>query len=903
VRRDGSRYCPQCLAGRDGRWLLAWRLPWVFACTRHRLLLCDRCPACGQPPRAYAGAAAGRTAPGTCPNPVTRRTWCGADLRAGPARRLAPGGRLLAAQHWISAVLASGDSMAGATTAAQVLGDLSIVAGWLLRQSSAGDFARFGPDVRDAWHAWAAQPAASSSALGCFAPADAGLAGAVAAWSMRLITGEDTEAIDRIRPLLRHEPGHWPARPAGFAPHQWKRLSSPARGRFLQALDGSLTPADRIRHRSGTSLAAIPADSPGVLAARARKIPQLLWPDWAIRLTPAEGFLPGPFRSTIAACLLLPGNPARTIRQVITSPHAYRSSFTIGQAIRGLAEQGHATVLAAICHLADYLDTCGSAIDYQHRRDTIAPEMITKDQWQDLSYQAGAHPGEARRLLDARRYLYQLLTGADLYDTRHELAFGSASDRSYHLAFTDTLTSPLRAALHGYATRYLAGVGIEEPLTWQPPAGCCDCPGLPGRDPADIDLQAVSRLVITDGLPASTAAERLGTSTDHIRLVLEQVPRAPRQWGANAAPAAWRRHQRARQILTREFFEREYVHGSKRLWQLEAETGYNRAILASYARQAGISLRKGADATEIDRDWLREQYIRRKRSTASIGAEIGTSDETVARSLRQHGLPVRPPGVHSRPEMTAALAPDIPRGVRRAVEGGLHGWLRLQRFQAAMANPTINAAAAHLGVDQATLIRQFRRLENDSGGPLYHRSTSGQPLRPTRRGKALLETLQQPRIAELMRQSARTSAPPHRPPPPRTRTRPPSQAELSLAFYATITARKIRTTPAVHATLQVLLDTTGELYGEQIASLARLGSGTIYQLLARLASAGWITSCKEDRQTCQDRNRHQPSYRLRIRRTYHALTHDGRKAALHELTPQQSNCQDLWMVRLLALPT
>ena len=40
VRRRGSRYCPSCLAERDGRWLLSWRLGWVFACTTHAVLLC-----------------------------------------------------------------------------------------------------------------------------------------------------------------------------------------------------------------------------------------------------------------------------------------------------------------------------------------------------------------------------------------------------------------------------------------------------------------------------------------------------------------------------------------------------------------------------------------------------------------------------------------------------------------------------------------------------------------------------------------------------------------------------------------------------------------------------------------------------------------------------------------------
>lgn len=61
---------------------------------------------------------------------------------------------------------------------------------------------------------------------------------------------------------------------------------------------------------------------------------------------------------------------------------------------------------------------------------------------------------------------------------------------------------------------------------------------------------------------------------------------------------------------------------------------------------------------------------------------------TVIAAARRIGIPSPPPRVHSRPEMTSALGPRIPASIRRAVEGGLHGWLRLQRSQAAMAGPT-----------------------------------------------------------------------------------------------------------------------------------------------------------------------------------------------------------------------
>ncbi len=49
----GAHCCPKCLAdaddtGTSSAWKLEWKLPWSFACTRHRLLLRDHCSSCGQ---------------------------------------------------------------------------------------------------------------------------------------------------------------------------------------------------------------------------------------------------------------------------------------------------------------------------------------------------------------------------------------------------------------------------------------------------------------------------------------------------------------------------------------------------------------------------------------------------------------------------------------------------------------------------------------------------------------------------------------------------------------------------------------------------------------------------------------------------------------------------------------
>jgi DNA-binding transcriptional ArsR family regulator len=745
VRRSGSRYCPSCLAERDGRWLLAWRLGWVFACTTHRMLLCDACPDCGQVPRACTGPA-GLNPAGACASSIARDKCCGADLREVTPHRLKPGSRMLSAQHWIDTLITLPDASSGGqeTASARVLADLGIIAAWVLRRACAGHFAGFGPLVLAAWHAWREQPPATRDQPRRFPPASAALTAALAATGMTVLTGDDADATGRIRALMPPLSDPRQTRPAGLPSQRWKQLSGMACGRFLRALDPDLGPAERIRHRTGTPLASIPGDPPGLLAARAAAIPQLLWPDWAIRLTPPEGFLPGPFRSTIAACLLLPGHPARATSKAITAVHAYRSILAINAVLRTLAGNGHDDVITAISCLAGYLDACGSPIGYQRRRDVIPAETITVSQWRDLCFSAAAHPGEARRHRDAQRYLFQLLTGADLHDPRHALAFTSGNDRSHYHAFADTLTTDLRGALHDHAAALLHDLGISEPLTWQPPPDCCAHLNLPGPDPDDIDLDAVRFLIITEKLPIADAAARLGTSREHVRLALERVPRPARQWGKAAAPVVWQWQQRARSILTREFFEREYITAGKTLRQLAAETGFPRKFLTRCARQHGITVAGALDPAPIDAGWLREQYITRQRSWADIAAELGVQDVTVIAAARRHGICSRPKGVHSRPEMITRLSADIPRDVRRAVEGGLKGWHRLRRFEAAMAFPTIEAAATHLGACQSALIHQFRRLERDIGARLYYPSAPRQPMRPTRRGAALLQALSRP---------------------------------------------------------------------------------------------------------------------------------------------------------------
>lgn len=87
--RTSSRWCPQCLTHTGGRWLLAWRLNWTFACPTHHCLLQDGCPNCAAPQR-YRPPTCTIPELDQCAQPTLdllgQRRPCGADLtRVQPA--------------------------------------------------------------------------------------------------------------------------------------------------------------------------------------------------------------------------------------------------------------------------------------------------------------------------------------------------------------------------------------------------------------------------------------------------------------------------------------------------------------------------------------------------------------------------------------------------------------------------------------------------------------------------------------------------------------------------------------------------------------------------------------------------------------------------------------------------
>jgi len=237
------------------------------------VLLRDTCPACGRVPRVRTGPA-GLNPPGSCPSPVARGKCCGADLREIGTQILVPGSPLLAAQHWTDSLLSQAAQEPDGDRAARALGDLGIVASWVLRTAPATLFFEHGEQALAAWRQWREQPPVIRDPPRRSPPASAALTAALAATAMTILNGDDALAIEQIRALMPLT-GPQQARPAGLPSEHWKQLTGPARGRFLRARDRDLAPTERLRYRSGTPMARIPGEDASALAARAQMIPQL----------------------------------------------------------------------------------------------------------------------------------------------------------------------------------------------------------------------------------------------------------------------------------------------------------------------------------------------------------------------------------------------------------------------------------------------------------------------------------------------------------------------------------------------------------------------------------------------------------------------------------------------------
>ncbi len=98
--------------------------------------------------------------------------------------------------------------------------------------------------------------------------------------------------------------------------------------------------------------------------------------------------------------------------------------------------------------------------------------------------------------------------------------------------------------------------------------------------------------------------------------------------------------------------------------------------------------------------------------------------------------------------------------------------------------------------------------------------------------------------------------------------------------------REPRMTLSTLRVLAVLLaDPIAEHYGLEVAQAAELAGGTLYPILARLETAGWLTSHWEDIDEAAEGRR---------RRRYYLLTDSGAERARQVLMEHEQTLRPAW---------
>ncbi|WLQ68969.1 MULTISPECIES: helix-turn-helix domain-containing protein [Streptomyces] len=522
----------------------------------------------------------------------------------------------------------------------------------------------------------------------------------------------------------------------------WGRGISPVlQSVHLAALAPSLRPSEYVRYRITTKTPRRPTRTTQDIEQRARAIPTMFWPPWTIRLAPPEGIHARALAPVLAALLLIPDSRT-SLDQAAGLIGDTIGGTEVSRLLQELDDLPHwQDIATALDRLADYLDANSTPIDYGRRRLLDYTGLLPHARWLEICRRTGTPPGTGRRERIARSQLFQRLSGLPAESAPDDLGgLDSAEFRATSLRFTALQTPELVHALQQEALEFLASHHIhDEPVAWQPPTTLLAGLSLPGPDPAHVDLPRLHQLVRERQHPVQYAAQVLGTTVEAIRHALDEHPAPATPLTKNAARATGRIRQQARQTVPAERFTQLYLDEHRSLQQIAKLTGFSRSVLTDLAKEYGIPLRGPQDHKRrgaIERDWLIEQYVHRRRTLPDLARETGMSPANMARWAHIHKIPLRPRGgaSHHTALRTVDQAADAPAILRAALTGP-NAWQRLERFAAALPYSTVTEAARALGIHQSTLTTQINRLEKDLGRPLIERAERGRRMRPTPYGR------------------------------------------------------------------------------------------------------------------------------------------------------------------------
>lgn len=400
-------------------------------------------------------------------------------------------------------------------------------------------------------------------------------------------------------------------------------------------------------------------------------------------------------------------------------------------------------IRAALIRMADCFADHELPIDYQRRRRLDYGMLLPDKVWSQICRDTATPGPRSVRARIARCFLFERLSGQPA--SASPWALDDSAFRTKTADFPGHLTPELAQALDEHAYEFLADQGIDdEPVVWHPPNGLLDGLDLPGTDPDTLDPADLHRVMAVDGIKLGAAAHRLSTSLDAVRYLLETHPAPVPVSGTQVATSHNRAYCTAKTAMPRDRLADLYEGQRMSLRDIAATAGVSRQIIARLARDYDLPLREPGlqTRTRIDRDWLYDQYVNKRRALPDIAKEAGMSTANIARWAKTHAIPMRGRGGHSHSatlaaENAAATAPEL----LRPALAGIGGRERLERFVAGAGHPTLTVAAEKLGVHQFTLVNQITRIERELGTKLLIRAERGRVMQLTDDGARVVATV------------------------------------------------------------------------------------------------------------------------------------------------------------------
>ncbi|MBE5441040.1 hypothetical protein E3G55_002587 [Mycobacteroides abscessus] len=729
-----SRYCPKCLASNGGRWFIAWRLSWSFACTEHNCLLVDECPRCHRFQRKFPPPFGRVPRLGCCSISNKDTSQCGADLaESAPVITLPADHRIIRAQGHINRMLTDKSAHFGIYTGAPVdvqtaLRDAATIAARVAIYAQRHRLHGLPPDefiaAYDEGTARAAPvtPARHPRRLNLDAPPTAIEAAVYAT--------EALEIMEAPNPAMAAQRMAWLV-PDAELPAAERVLnlglscSLALTATQIKAYAPNLTPLLQLRYRASQLVPVPPATSAVNADAIASSLPSILWPEWSIRFgLTTETY--ERWRPALASAVLLvvagmtPESAAKRL--------ANRSERTVHHLLRHLLTSGHwHSFSAAIIRLADYLHSHGAPIDYDRRRRLDYRNLLPDCDWNVIAVRAGALPGSAVKAELARRFLFRRISGMSAArEAEDDRCVPQWQTRT--LNFPLELTSELRNSLDRAGIAFLTANGIsDEPLAWHPPPKILDGLAMPVPEPELVDTEALRTAASVASARVPALAKTFGVGIGTVRYLLERHPPEPSEARGKTVRRDVVRAARYKSLTKELLYE---LHHEQRLGctAIGARFGMSSGSVRRLADHYGIKLR--SHATHVEFEWLHENYVVARRTQTELCAELGISLPTLRKWIDRHDLPLRQ---EVRPSCFELSETQARRLLCRTLSRPA-GLAHLANLVRATEYQSICEAAEHLDINRMTLTSQIRDVGTDCGGPLLRRWTPNRPMAPTALG-------------------------------------------------------------------------------------------------------------------------------------------------------------------------